>query len=199
VGPSRGTHESVGRKHKEKERDSMKSISVKSGVLLLTIGLIFNHAEVWGADWCYYGTQEDIGQFFYDKDSMTTLPEGFVRVRVRAIKDEDLKKAIEEKKEATQKFIEGKLSGKKSVSKEIIEKMYEEWQKEFLRDTVIAEKRMLIELKCGGNMFRMISGIEVDEKGSLKNAFSTSQAEWLPIYPETPVGGLYNTVCPKPE
>jgi hypothetical protein len=176
----------------------MKSISVKLGVIFSIFGfIVFCSPEVWGTDWCYYGTQEDIGQFFYDKDSMTTLPEGFVRVKVRAIKDEDLKKAIEEKKEATQKFIEGKLSGKKSVSKEIIEKMYEEWQKEFLRDTVIAEKRMLIELKCGGKMFRVISGVEHDEKGTLNKAFSAPQAEWLPIHPETPIEGLYNTVCPK--
>lgn len=199
MGPSRGTHESVGRKYKEKERDSMKSISVKLGVLLLTIGLIFNYAEVWGADWCYYGTQEDIGQFFYDKDSMTALPEGFVRVRVRAIKDEDLKKAIEEKKEATQKFIEEKLSGKKALSKEQTEILYRQWQKEFLRDTVIAEKRMLIELKCGEKMFRLVSGVEYDEKGNAKKGFSASQPEWLPVGPEAPIEGLYNLVCPKPK
>ena len=123
----------------------MKSIWVKLGVAFSIFWFIlFCAPEVRGADWCYYGTQDDIGQFFYDKESVTTLPEGVVRVRVRTIKDEDLRKAIEEKKEATQKFIEGKLSGKKSVSKEIIEKMYEEWQKEFLRDAVIAEKRMFI-------------------------------------------------------
>jgi hypothetical protein len=174
------------------------SISLKRGVVFCIFALIvFCNPEVRGADWCYYGTQEDIGQFFYDKDSITTLPEGGVRVRERTIKDEDLKKAIEEKKEATQKFIEGKLSGKKSVSKEIIEKMYQEWQKEFLRDSVIPEKRMLIELKCGGNMFRVISGVECDEKGTLKKAFSSPQAEWLPIPSETPIEGLYNTICPK--
>ena len=99
--------------------------------------------------------------------------------------------------EGMQKFIEGKLSGKKSVSTEEIEEMYKEWQKEFLRDLVISEKRMLIELKCGENMFRLISGIEVDEKGNLKKAFSASQTEWLPIHPETPIEGLYNMVCPK--
>ena len=176
----------------------MKSISVKLGVVFSIFGfVIFCNLEVGGADWRHYGTKEDIGQFFYDKDSLMSLPEGVVRVWERTIKDEDLKKAIEEKKEATQKFIEGKLLGKKSVSKEEIEKMYEEWQKEFLRDAVIAEKRMLIELKCAGNMFRVISGIEYDEKGTLKKAFSASQAEWLPIHPETPIEGLYNTVCLK--
>lgn len=176
----------------------MKSISVKLGVVFFICGcIIFCNLEAGGADWRYYGTEENVGQFFYDKDSITSLPEGVVQVRERTIKDEDLKKAIEEKKEAMQKFIEGKLSGRKSVPKEEIEKMYEEWQREFLRDLVISEKRMLIELKCGENKFRLISGIEVDEKGNLKNAFSASQAEWLPIYRDTPIEGLYNTVCPK--
>jgi hypothetical protein len=174
----------------------MKSISVKLGVILLVIGLIFGHVEVWGVDWCLYGTS-DMGQFYYDKDSLMSLPEGVVRVWERVIKDEDLKKAFEEKKEATQKFIEGKVSGRKAVSKEESKKLYEEWQKEFLRDLVIAEKRMLIELKCGENMFRLISGVEVDEKGNAKKGFAASQLKWLQIAPEAPTVELYHLVCPK--
>lgn len=176
----------------------MKSISVKRGVVFFIFGfLLFCTPEARGTDWCYYGTQDDIGQFFYDRDSVTPLPEGVVRVRERTIKDEVLKKAIEEKKEAIQKFIEGKLSGKKALTKEQTDILYQQWQKEFLRDAVIAEKRMLIELKCGRNMFRVISGVETDEKGAPKKAFSSPQAEWLPIHPNTPIEGLYNTVCPK--
>jgi hypothetical protein len=174
----------------------MKSMSAKFGVILLAIGLLSGHAEVWGVDWRHYGTS-DMGQFYYDKDSITYLPEDEVRVWGRVIKEEDLKRAFEEKKEETQKFIEGKVSGKKALSKEQTGILYEQWQKEFLRDVVIAEKRMLVELKCGKNMFRVISDIEYGEKGTLRKAFSTPQAEWQPIHPETPVEGLYNKVCPK--
>src|SRR4030043_958715 len=95
----------------------MKSISVESGTILLVIGLMFCHVEVWGEDWCHYGTS-DMGQFYYDKDSLRYLPEGVVRVWERVIKAEDLKKVFEEKKEATQKLIEGKVSGKRALSKE---------------------------------------------------------------------------------
>jgi len=56
---------------------------------------------------------------------------------------------------------------------------------------------MLIELKCGENKFRLISGIEYDEKGNAKKGFSASQPEWLPIHSETPIEGLYNMVCQK--
>ena len=174
----------------------MKSISVILGIVLFFIGLIFGHVEVWGVDWCHYGTSEE-GQFYYDRDSLTYLSEGVVRVWERVIKDENLKKAFEEKKEATQKFIEKKVSGKKTLSKEQTEILYEQWQKEFLRDLVISEKRMLIELKCGEEMFRLLSGIEYDEKGNAKKGFSASQPEWLPVGPGAPIEGLYDLLCPK--
>jgi hypothetical protein len=165
-------------------------------IVLLVIGLIFGHVEVWGVDWCHCGTS-DMEQFYYDKDSLTYLPEGVVRVWERVIKDEDLKKAFEEKKEATQKFIEGKVSGKKALSKEQSEILYEQWQKEFLKDVVIPEKRMLIELKCGENSFRLISGIEYDEKGNAQKGFSATNPEWLGTVPDTPTEALYNIVCPE--
>jgi hypothetical protein len=176
----------------------MKSISVSLGIMLLVIGLISDPVEAWGVDWCHYGTS-DMGQFYYDKDSLTYLPENVVRVWERVIKDEDLKKAFEEKKEATQKFIEGKVSGKKALSKEQTELLYEQWQKEFVRDLVISEKRMLIEVKCGEKMFRLTSGVEYDDKGNAKKGFAASQVEWLPVGPEEPIEGLYNLVCPKPK
>jgi hypothetical protein len=174
----------------------MKSISVKFGVLLVIIGLIFHHVEVWGVEWCHYGTS-DMGQFYYDKDSLMSLPGGVVRVWERVIKDEDLKKAFDEKKESTQKFIQGRVSGKKALSEEQTAILYEQWQKEFLRDLVIAEKRMLIELKCGEKMFRLISAVEYDEKGNARKGFSASQLEWLPIAPEAPTLELYRLICPK--
>jgi hypothetical protein len=176
----------------------MKSLSVKLGVILFIIGpAIFGYAEVRGSDWTYYadtGIKGDV--YYYDKESITFPSEGVVRVLERVIRDEDLKKAFEEKKEAVQKFIEGKVSGKKTISKEESEKIYEEWQKEFLRDLVIAEKRMLIELKCGDNAFRLISGVEYDEKGNAIRGLSGSPSEWLQIIPKTPIEGLYKIVCP---
>ncbi len=176
----------------------MKSVLRKLGIVLLVIGFISGDVEGWGVDWCHYGTSDE-GQFYYDKDSITYLPDGVVRVWQRVIKDEDLKKAFEDKKEAIQKFIEGKVSGKEALSKEQTEILYEQWQKEFLRDLVIPEKRMLTELKCGEKMFRLISGIEYDEKGNAKKGFTASQMEWLPVGPEAPTEGLYNLVCPKPK
>jgi len=176
----------------------MKSLSVRLGVILFIIAAaIFGYAEVRGADWTYYGDTGIKGDvYYYDKESITFLPEGVVRVRERAIKDEDLKKAFEEKKGAVEKFIERRVSGRKAISKEESEKIYEEWQREFLRDLIIAEKRMLIELKCGDKMFRLISGVEYDEKGNAIRGLSGSPSEWLQIIPKKPIERLYEIVCP---
>ena len=172
--------------------------SVKLGVILFMTGLIIlSHTEVWGADWRHYGTTDGVGQFYYDKDSIAFLPGGVVRVWARTIKDEDLKKAIEEKKKAIQKFIERRVSGKKAISEEESKKIYEEWQKEFLRNLVIPEKRMLIELRCGDKMYRLLSGTEYDEKGNAQKGFSAPQAQWLQIIPESPIEGLYKIACPQ--
>jgi hypothetical protein len=177
----------------------MNLLPIKSGVILAVIGVtIFGNIEVWGVDWTYYadtGIKGDV--YYYDKESITSLPEGVVRVRERVIKDEDLKKAFEEKKGAVQKFIERRVSGKKAISKEESEQIYEECQKEFLRDLVIAGKRIQIELKCGDKMFRLISGVEYDEKGNAIRGISGSPSEWLQIIPETPIENLHKILCPK--
>jgi hypothetical protein len=176
----------------------MKLLAIKSGVVLAIIGvIIFGNLEVGAADWTYYadtGTKGDV--YYYDKESITFLPEGVVRVRERVIKDEDLRKAFEEKKEAVEKFIERRVSGKKAISKEESDKIYEEWQKEFLRDLVIAEKRVQIESKCGDKKFRLISGVEYDGKGNAIRGLSGSPSDWLQIIPETPIERLYKILCP---
>jgi hypothetical protein len=168
----------------------------KFRIFFLIVGLIIlGHLDALGVDWHHYGTIDGKGQFFYDKDSIAFSPEGVISVWSRVIREDNLQKAFEEKKEATQKFIEGKVSGKKTLSKEQSEILYQEWLKEFLRDLVIPEKRMLIELKCGENKFRLTSGIEYNEKGDAQKGFSATNLEWLPIVPEAPTEALYRLLC----
>jgi hypothetical protein len=58
----------------------MKSLLVKVGVILVVIGFaIFGYAEVWGADWKYYGESND-GKLFYNAESVTRPSEDIVRV-----------------------------------------------------------------------------------------------------------------------
>lgn len=46
--------------------------------------LILGCAEVWGADWKYYGTNEG-GSYFYDIESMKRLAANIVRVSVQSV------------------------------------------------------------------------------------------------------------------
>jgi len=56
----------------------MKSLLGKLGVILFGLA-IFTYAEVWGADWKYFGSAKD-GLYFYDPQSITRPSENIVRV-----------------------------------------------------------------------------------------------------------------------
>ncbi|HYA92311.1 MAG TPA: surface-adhesin E family protein [Thermodesulfobacteriota bacterium] len=60
----------------------MKSLSVKLRVILIGL-IIFSYAEVWGADWRYYGTNED-GSYFYDTESMARSSKNLIEVWVQS-------------------------------------------------------------------------------------------------------------------
>ena len=45
---------------------------------------LFGHAEVWGFDWKYYGTNEE-GSYFYETESLTRLSDNNFRVCVQSI------------------------------------------------------------------------------------------------------------------
>lgn len=63
----------------------IKSLSVKWRAILLIMGAaLFVHAEAWGFDWKYYGTNEE-GSYFYEIESMTRLSQNNLRVCVQSI------------------------------------------------------------------------------------------------------------------
>jgi len=63
----------------------MRSLSVKPGVILLFMGLIFfAHSEVWGADWKFLGANEQYS-FYYDAVSIIRSPENIIRVWTKAV------------------------------------------------------------------------------------------------------------------
>ena len=57
----------------------MKSLSVKLGVILLIAGLTICQTQVWGADWKEFA-EATTGFFYYDKASVSSTREGFLRV-----------------------------------------------------------------------------------------------------------------------
>ncbi len=62
----------------------MKSSLSKLGVIVGIIGLaLFGHADVWGVDWKYYGTNED-GSYFYDTESIKQVSKNLIEVWVQS-------------------------------------------------------------------------------------------------------------------
>jgi hypothetical protein len=59
----------------------MKSLSVKLGVVLIGLAL-FTYAEVWGAEWKLYDSNEDF-LCYYDIESITHPSKNIVRVWVK--------------------------------------------------------------------------------------------------------------------
>jgi len=59
----------------------MKSLSIKLGVILIGLAL-FGYAEVWGADWEYYGGCDNY-LAYYDAQSITRTSKNIARVWVR--------------------------------------------------------------------------------------------------------------------
>ena len=56
----------------------MKSRSAQLKVILLVIGLTLCSVKTWGSDWREFA-QATTGVFFYDKESVNTTSEGFLR------------------------------------------------------------------------------------------------------------------------
>ncbi len=69
----------------------MKSLSAKSGLILLLLGLTIPFATVWGADWKEFG-EANTGIFYYDAASINKTSEGFVKVWIHNVtkKETDL-------------------------------------------------------------------------------------------------------------
>jgi len=57
----------------------MKSLSVKLAVMLLVMGLTICYAKAWAAEWKEFA-EATTGVFHYDAASISSTPEGFVRV-----------------------------------------------------------------------------------------------------------------------
>ena len=54
------------------------------GIVIIITLSVFNHSELWGFEWKYYGTDEK-GSYFYETESMTRLPGNNLRICVQSI------------------------------------------------------------------------------------------------------------------
>ena len=62
----------------------MKSLSRKSGVVLLFFFAIFVYGEAWGADWKAFGSDSNTVSF-YDKENISHSSNDIVRVSIKVV------------------------------------------------------------------------------------------------------------------
>ena len=122
----------------------MKSISVKFGVILLMAGLTICQTQVWGADWKEFA-KATTGFFYYDKASVNSTPEGFLRVWVH---------------------------------------------------NTTKHETSLIEIDCKEKNYRVLSFIEYDETGGIKNRHDNYEKSWLDISQKMVPEPLHSILCP---
>ena len=143
----------------------MKSLLVKSGVILI-IGLaIFGNAEAWGADWKYYGSDE-LSMDYYDAQSITRPSENVVRVWVKSY--------------YTKKGVMFWVSHMERFG----EKFYD------LNNSII-----LHEINCLEKKYRNPSGVFYDNKREPIHSLDGTSSEWHFFVPDTVAESLYKEVC----
>jgi len=72
----------------------MRSLLVKLGVVLIGFA-IFTHAELWGADWKYFGAGDDGIFWWYDAQGVVYQPNRIIHVWVKKVKADEIKNMVE--------------------------------------------------------------------------------------------------------
>jgi hypothetical protein len=146
----------------------MKSLLVKLGVIL--IGLcIFTYAEVWGADWKYFGAGGDGIFWWYDAQGVTYQPNRIIHVWVKKVKADEIKDMVESGVKVTLSELEQMTS----------ERNYEQ---------------VLMEIDCVEKTVNHLQKLNYDSKGVLKSGESTLGAkESIPT--DSVAERLYQAVC----
>jgi len=146
----------------------MKSLLVKLGVVLVGL-IIFGYAEVWGADWKYFGAGADGTFWWFDAQGVTYQPNRVIQVWVKKVKADEIKYMAESGAKVTLSEIEQITS----------EKNYE---------------RILMEIDCAKKTAYEGQKLNYDSKGVLKSGESKPGSK-KGIPTDSIAERLYTAVC----
>ena len=124
----------------------MKSLSVKLGVILIGL-VIFNNAEVWGADWRYFTSGVDGTFYWYDAQGVTYQSNRIIQVWIKKVKADEIMDMVK---------------GDVKITASELEQMTRERNFE----------RSLIEIDCVEKTFKHLQKLNYDSKGVLKSGES---------------------------
>ncbi|MGB5218137.1 MAG: surface-adhesin E family protein [Smithella sp.] len=125
-------------------------------------------------DWIQYGNDKDGSTWSYNRNlSVNKDGENYIvnAWAKRSLSDKGREKAIQDMK-ALGKYAEGfdKLS----------------------------EDRILNEVDCGKQRFRIVSIVRYDSDGKILYSQNVNESVWQPVVPNTNGGIFYKKVCPQP-
>jgi hypothetical protein len=150
------------------EVDQIRSLLGNLGVILIGFA-IFTHAEVWGADWKYFGAGGDGIFWWYDAQGITYQPNRIIHVWVKKVKADEIKDMVESGAKVTLSELEQMTS----------ERDYE---------------RSLMEIDCVKKTVNHLQKLNYDSKGVLKIGESKLGAkESIPT--DSVAERLYQAVC----
>jgi len=147
----------------------MKSLSVRVGLTLAFIGFaIFACAEVWGAEWKSFGSDDSFSHF-YDSVSVTYPSKNIGRLWTKTVYKE--KGRIQAKEQFRQ-------------NKELLN---------IIKD--VDHTLNLLEINCVEKKFRTIKGIFYSKDGKILKSIDAAPGVWKFIPPDTWYKAIYEIVC----
>ena len=146
----------------------MKSLSIRLGVILIGLA-VFTNAEVWGADWKYFGTRGDGIFYWYDAQGVTHRPNRIIEVWVKKVKADE---------------IMNMAKGGAKITASEIEQMTSDRNYE----------RSLIEIDCAEKTFKHLQKLDYDSKDVLKSGES-KLGEKKNILKNSNAERLYQAIC----
>jgi hypothetical protein len=145
-------------------------------LLLFAITLVFLVSQAEGAEWILYSTNTDDDEFFYDRENLTKLPRGIIKVWEKTQYSD----------KSRSKYIQGKISDGSSV------KGY----------NTLSYQLGLVEVNCPAREQRLtqVSHHSSDGQMLFTHTYNQKPSEgWIPISPQSVSETKYNAVCPPQE
>jgi len=144
--------------------------------LLFAATLVFLVSQAEGAEWVLYSSNADDDEFFYDRENLTKLPRGIIKVWEKTQYSD----------KSRSKYIQRKISDGLSI------RGYD----------TLSYQLGLVEVNCSAREQRLLQVSQHSSDGQVlfTHTYNQKPSEgWIPISPQSVSEIKYNAVCPPQE
>jgi hypothetical protein len=139
--------------------------------------MVFLVSQAQSAEWILYSTNTDDDEFFYDRENLTKLPNGIIRVWIMILYSD----------EARKKYIQQRISDGLADDK---------------RYETLSYSLSMWEINCAAKEFRGMANIDYStDRRKLESSIYEQQPSegWRPVPPDSIGEVMYKAVCPTLE